>query len=181
MVEGILRASHDAMAPHATVDMPGQLTRLVYDRPLGRGLVLAEAPISFRHAVVAAALVAGNHLTVVTKDRDEARALRETAACAGIYQSLTERCQIIVETDKEALVDVSTFAFVAGADEALRRAAHAYPLGPHLEQLPAFIGTHNGAPPELSVAFIRRFLRPRLIAENTIRHGALISTGGMRT
>ncbi|HEX9869816.1 MAG TPA: aldehyde dehydrogenase family protein [Candidatus Tectomicrobia bacterium] len=181
MVEDILRASHDAMAPHPTVDIPGQLNRLVYDRPLGHGLVLGEAPVYFRHAVVAAALIAGNHLTVVAKDRDEAQVLRETAARAGRHQPVAERFQTIVGPDKEALAAVSAFAFVAGSDEALRRAAQVYPLGPHLEQLPAFIELHNGAPPDLPVAFIRRFLRPRLIAENTIRHGALISTGGMRT
>jgi hypothetical protein len=89
--------------------------------------------------------------------------------------------QIIVGSDKEALEAVSAFVFIAGADEALRRAAYAYPLGPDLEQLPAFIGLQNGALPDLPVAFTRRFLRPRLIAENTIRHGALISTGGMWT
>jgi RHH-type transcriptional regulator, proline utilization regulon repressor / proline dehydrogenase / delta 1-pyrroline-5-carboxylate dehydrogenase len=180
MVEGILRASRDAMAPHPTVDIPGQLNRLVYDRPLGHGLVLSDAPAYFRHAVIAAALIAGNHLTVVAKDMDEALALQETAARAGIHQPVAGRFQMVVGTDKEALAGVSAFGFVAGSDEALRRAAHAYPLGPHLEQLPAFIGIDNGAPPDLPVAFIRRFLRPRLIAENTIRHGALISTGGMR-
>ena len=179
MVEGILGASQDAMAPHPTVEIPGQLTRLVYDRPLGHGLVLAEAPIYFRHAVVAAALATGNHLTVVTKDQDEARALRETAVRAATHQLVAERFQIIVGTDQEALPAVSAFTFIAGADEALRRTAQVYPLGPHLQQLPTFIGLHNGAPPDLPVTFIRRFLRPRLIAENTIRHGALISTGGM--
>jgi RHH-type proline utilization regulon transcriptional repressor/proline dehydrogenase/delta 1-pyrroline-5-carboxylate dehydrogenase len=181
MVEGILRARYDAVASHPTVDLPGQLTRLVYDRPLGCGLVLTEAPVYFRHAVVAAALTAGNHLTVIAKDGDEARALRQTAVRAGRHQPAAEQVQIIVGIDEEALADVSTYTFVAGADEALRRAAHAYPLGPHLDQLPAFLGLHNGAPPDLPVAFIRRFLRPRLIAENTIRHGALISTGGMQS
>jgi RHH-type proline utilization regulon transcriptional repressor/proline dehydrogenase/delta 1-pyrroline-5-carboxylate dehydrogenase len=180
-VEEILRASHEAMAPHPTVDIPGQLNTLVYDRPLGHGLVLADAPSYFRHAVVAAALVAGNHLTVVAKDRDEAQALRETAVRVGTHQPVGERLQIIVGSDKEALEAVSAFVFIAGADEALRRAAYAYPLGPDLEQLPAFIGLQNGALPDLPVAFTRRFLRPRLIAENTIRHGALISTGGMWT
>jgi hypothetical protein len=48
-----------------------------------------------------------------------------------------------------------------------------------VEHLPTFISPSNGPPPDLPVAFIRRFMRPRLIAENTIRHGALISTGGM--
>jgi RHH-type transcriptional regulator, proline utilization regulon repressor / proline dehydrogenase / delta 1-pyrroline-5-carboxylate dehydrogenase len=181
MVEEILRASHDAMAPHPTVDIPGQLNRLVYDRPLGYGLVLADAPTYFRHAVVAAGLVAGNHLSVVAKDRNEAQALRETAAHTSMYQPVAKRFQIFVGPDEAALTDVSAFAFIVGADEALRRAAQAYPLGPHLEQLPAFIGPHNGAPSDLPVAFTRRFLRPRLIAENTIRHGALISTGGMWT
>lgn len=179
MVEGILRVSHDAMASHPTVDIPGQQTWLVYDRPLGHGLVLAEAPVYFRQAVIAAALVAGNHLTVVAKDRDEAQALRETAVRAGSHQLVAERVQIIIGSDQEALPAASVFAFIAGGDEALRRAAQVYPLGPHLVQLPTFIGPHNGAPPDLPLAFIRRFLRPRLIAEHTIRYGALISTGGM--
>ena len=60
----------------------------------------------------------------------------------------------------------------------LRAAAHAYAEHPKWDQLPAFIGPDNGAPPELPAEFIRRFVRPRLIAENTLRHGALISTGG---
>jgi delta 1-pyrroline-5-carboxylate dehydrogenase len=179
MVEGILRVSHDAMAAHPTVEIPGQQTWLVYDRPLGHGLVLAEAPVYFRQAVMAAALVAGNHLTVVAKDRDEAQALRETAVRAGSHQLVAERVQIIIGSDQEALPAASVFAFIAGGDEALRRAAQVYPLGPHLVQLPTFIGPHNGAPPDLPLAFIRRFLRPRLIAEQTIRYGALISTGGM--
>jgi hypothetical protein len=78
------------------------------------------------------------------------------------------------------LASVSTFDFVAGSQTGLRRAAHADAECPHPEQLPSFIGPHNGAPPDLPVAFMRRFVRARLIAENTIRHGALISTGGMR-
>jgi aldehyde dehydrogenase family protein len=181
MVEGILRASRDAMVPHPTVDLPGQLSQLVYDRPLGLGLVLSEAPIYFRHAVIAAALVAGNRLTVVAKDRDEAQALQETAARASHYRPNVGQFRVVVGTDIEALAGGSSFAFVTGSDEGLHRAACAYPLGPHLEQLPAFISIGNGAPPDLPVAFVRRFIRPRLIAENTLRHGALISTGGMQT
>jgi hypothetical protein len=46
-------------------------------------------------------------------------------------------------------------------------------------RLPAFISPDNGPPPDLAAAFVRRFVRPRLIAENTLRHGALISTGGL--
>ena len=85
----------------------------------------------------------------------------------------------MVGTDTEALAAVSGFAFVAGSDEGLRRAAYAYASRTNPEQLPAFIGPDNGPPPDLPAAFIRRFVRSRLIAENTIRHGALISTGGM--
>jgi RHH-type proline utilization regulon transcriptional repressor/proline dehydrogenase/delta 1-pyrroline-5-carboxylate dehydrogenase len=180
VAEGILRASHDAMAPHPTVDIPGQLNLLVYDRPLGHGLLLGDAPVYFRHAVVAAALVAGNHLTVIANDMDEALDLRETAAHASMHQPVAERFQLVVGTDKEALAVVSAFAFVAGSDEALRRAAQVYASHSNPQQLPAFIGIDNGAPPDLPVAFLRRFIRPRLIAENTIRYGALISTGGMR-
>jgi hypothetical protein len=99
----------------------------------------------------------------------------------GIHQPAAERFQIIVGTDKESLAAVSAFAFIAGSDAALRRAAQAYASYTNAQQLPAFIGLDNGAPPDLPVPFLRRFLRPRLIAENTIRHGALISTGGMRT
>jgi RHH-type transcriptional regulator, proline utilization regulon repressor / proline dehydrogenase / delta 1-pyrroline-5-carboxylate dehydrogenase len=179
IVESILRARGQALAPHPTVEIPGQLNGLVYDRPLGRGLVLADAPTHFRHAVIAAALVAGNHLTIVAQGTDEARAFRETAARAGVHQPVAERFHIVVGSDAEALASVSAFAFVAGSNAALRRAAHAYAEHPNLEQLPALIGPHNGAPPDLPVAFVRRFVRPRLIAENTIRYGALIATGGM--
>jgi hypothetical protein len=85
----------------------------------------------------------------------------------------------MVGTDAEALALVSTFDFVAGTTAGLRAAASAYAEHPKLDQLPAFIGPDNGAPPDLPADFIRRFVRPRLIAENTLRHGALISTGGM--
>ncbi|MGH8063941.1 MAG: proline dehydrogenase family protein [Candidatus Entotheonellia bacterium] len=180
MVESILHASRDAMAPHPTVEIPGQLNRLVYDRPLGHGLVLSDAPAYFRHAVVAAALAAGNYVTVVAKDMAEALAWREMAVRADLQQALAKRFQVVVGTDIKALADVSAFEFIAGSDEALRRAAHAYASGSNPEQLPAFIGVDNGAPPDLPTAFIRRFIRPRLIAEYTLRHGALISTGGMR-
>jgi RHH-type proline utilization regulon transcriptional repressor/proline dehydrogenase/delta 1-pyrroline-5-carboxylate dehydrogenase len=179
IVESILRASGDALAPCPTVEIPGQLNRLVYDRPLGRGLVLADAPAYFRHAVVAAALVAGNHLTVVARGPDEASALEETAARASVHQPGAERFRIVVETEAEALASVSAFDFVAAPDAALRQAARVYAECPPLEQLPTLISPSNGPPPDLPVAFIRRFIRPRLIAENTIRHGALISTGGM--
>jgi RHH-type transcriptional regulator, proline utilization regulon repressor / proline dehydrogenase / delta 1-pyrroline-5-carboxylate dehydrogenase len=178
-VDSILRMSRRALAPRQTVEIPGQRTRLVYDRPLGSGLVLADAPAYFRHAVVAAALAAGNHVTIVAKDMDEALALRETAARAGVHQSSSERLRVVVGTDAEALASVSAFAFVAGSNEALRKAAHAYAERPKPEQLPAFIGPDNGPPPDLPAEFVRRFVRPRLIAENTIRHGALISTGGI--
>jgi hypothetical protein len=141
--------------------------------------VLADAPAYFRHAVVAAALVAGNHLTIVARAIDEMSALRETAVRASVHQPGAERFRIAVETEAEASASVSAFDFVAGANAALRRAAHAYAECPHVEQLPTFISPSNGPPPDLPVAFIRRFMRPRLIAENTIRHGALISTGGM--
>ncbi|HSF30597.1 MAG TPA: proline dehydrogenase family protein [Candidatus Tectomicrobia bacterium] len=181
LVESILRARGQALAPHPTVDIPGQLNRLVYDRPLGHGLVLADAPIEFRHAVVAAALVAGNHLTIVAPGADESQALRETAARANLHLSVADRFRIVAGTDAEALASVSAFDFVAGSPAALRRAAHAYAECPHPEQLPAFIGPPYGAPPDLPLEFVRRFVRSRLIAENTIRHGALISTGGMWT
>jgi RHH-type transcriptional regulator, proline utilization regulon repressor / proline dehydrogenase / delta 1-pyrroline-5-carboxylate dehydrogenase len=179
VVESILHTSRRALAPHRTVEIPGQRNWLVYDRPLGRGLVLADAPAYFRHAVVAAALAAGNHVTIVAKDRDEALALRETAARAGVHQPDSERFRVVVGTDAEALASVSGFAFVAGSCEALRRAAHAYAEHPKPEQLPAFIGPDNGPPPDRAAEFVRRFVRPRLLAENTLRHGALISTGGM--
>jgi acyl-CoA reductase-like NAD-dependent aldehyde dehydrogenase len=179
VVESILHTSRRALAPHRTVEIPGQRNWLVYDRPLGRGLVLADAPAYFRHAVVAAALAAGNDVTIVAKDTDEALALRETAARAGVHQPDSERFRVVVGTDAEALASVSGFAFVAGSREALRRAAHAYAEHPKPEQLPAFIGPDNGPPPDRAAEFVRRFVRPRLLAENTIRHGALISTGGM--
>jgi len=179
-VEGILHASRDALAPHATVDIPGQVSRLVYDRPLGHGLVLSDSPTYFRHAVVAAALVAGNHVTVVAKDRQDALSLQGTAARAGLHQPVGERFRVVAGADLEAMADVSAFQFVAGSGEALRKAARAFASGPDSEQLPAFIAPDNGAPPDLPTAFVRRLVRPRLIAENTIRHGALISTGGMR-
>jgi RHH-type transcriptional regulator, proline utilization regulon repressor / proline dehydrogenase / delta 1-pyrroline-5-carboxylate dehydrogenase len=179
MVEAILHASRDALAPHATVDIPGQVNRLVYDRPLGHGLVLSDSPTYFRHAVVAAALVAGNHVTVVAKDRQDALSLQGTAACTGPDQPIGERFRVVAGTDLEALADVSAFQFVAGSGETLRKAARAFTSGPNSEQLPAFIAPDNGASPDLPAAFVRRFVRPRLIAENTIRHGALISTGGM--
>jgi hypothetical protein len=101
------------------------------------------------------------------------------AARARGDQPGAERFRIVIGTDVEVLASVSTFDFVAGSPAALRKAAHAYAECPHPDQLPTFIGPHNGAPPDLSAAFVRRFVRPRLIAENTIRHGALIPTGGM--
>ncbi len=180
MVEAILQASSDALAPHRTVDIPGQINQLVYDRPLGRGLVLGDAPAYFRHAVVAAALIAGNQLTVVAQDMVEARALQETATRTRVQQPIAERLSVIVGTDMEAFAAGQRFAFVAGSGETLRRAAHACASHPNPEQLPTFISPDNGPPPDLPRAFVRRFVRCRLIAENTIRHGALISTGGMR-
>jgi acyl-CoA reductase-like NAD-dependent aldehyde dehydrogenase len=179
MVESILGASRHALASHPTIDIPGQRTRLVYDRPLGRGLVLAAAPAYFRHAVVTAALAAGNQVTVVAPDRQEALAMQETAARVGLQQPGSERFRVVAGTDAEALAAVSTYDFVAGSSAALRQAAHAYAAQPNTEQLPAFISPENGAPADLPTAFVRRFVRPRLIAENTLRHGALISTGGM--
>jgi RHH-type transcriptional regulator, proline utilization regulon repressor / proline dehydrogenase / delta 1-pyrroline-5-carboxylate dehydrogenase len=159
VVENLRREGRRALAPRPTVNIPGQLNRLVYDRPLGRGLVLADGPAYFRHAVVVAALVAGNDVTAVVTNTEEAEALRGT--------------------DAEALASVSTCDFVAGTTAGLRAAASAYAEHPKLDQLPAFIGPDNGAPHDLPADFIRRFARPRLIAENTLRHGALISTGGM--
>jgi RHH-type proline utilization regulon transcriptional repressor/proline dehydrogenase/delta 1-pyrroline-5-carboxylate dehydrogenase len=179
VVERILRTSPRALVPHQTVEIPGQLTRLVYDRPLGRGLVLLDAPDYFRHAVVAAALAAGNHVTIVAAGREEAQALWETAVRAAVHQPVADWFNVIVGTDMEALASVSAYDFVAGSGEALRRAAYAYASHPSSKQLPAFIGPQYGPPPDLPAAFVRRFVRSRLIAENTIRHGALISTGGM--
>lgn len=179
LVENLWREGRRALAPRPTVDIPGQLNRLVYDRPLGRGLVLADGPAYFRHAVVLAALVAGNDVTAVVTNTEEAEALRGTAARAGTQEFVAARFHIVVGTDAEALASVSTFAFVAGSTAGLRAAASAYAEHPKLDQLPAFIGPDNGAPPDLPADFIRRFVRPRLLAENTLRHGALISTGGM--
>jgi hypothetical protein len=101
------------------------------------------------------------------------------AAWASAQQGAAARLHVVVGTDAEALASVSTFDFVAGSPSALRAAAYAYAEHPKEDQLPAFIGPHNGAPPDLPGDFIRRFVRPRLIAENTLRHGALISTGGL--
>jgi acyl-CoA reductase-like NAD-dependent aldehyde dehydrogenase len=179
VVERILRTSPGALAPRQTVQIPGQLNRLVYDRPLGHGLVLAEAPESFRHAVVAAALAAGNHVTVVAASGEQTQALWETAARAASHRPVEARFGVIVGTDKEALAAVSAYDFVAGSTAALRAAAYAYASQPSPAQLPALLSPDNGPPPDQPAPFVRRFVRPRLIAENTIRHGALISTGGM--
>jgi acyl-CoA reductase-like NAD-dependent aldehyde dehydrogenase len=179
MVESLLGMSRQALTPRPTVEIPGQLNELVYDRPLGRGLLLADAPAYFRHAVIAAALAAGNQVTAVAASPEEAGTLWETAARAGVHPSASARFRVMLGTDVEALVAVSGFEFVAGSNAALRQAAQAYASCPHPQQLPAFIGPDNGPPPDLSAAFVRRFVRPRLIAENTIRHGALISTGGL--
>lgn len=178
-VESLRREARRALAPHPTVDIPGQLTRLVYDRPLGHGLVLADAPDAFRQAVVAAALLAGNRLTAVASSPEDAQALQATAAGAGDQGPTAGRFRVVVGTDEAALASASTYDFVAGSMAALRQAARAFAEHPKLEHLPAFIGPENGPPPDLPAAFLRRFARPRLIAENTLRHGALISTGGM--
>jgi RHH-type transcriptional regulator, proline utilization regulon repressor / proline dehydrogenase / delta 1-pyrroline-5-carboxylate dehydrogenase len=179
VVENLRREGRQALAPRPTVDIPGQLNRLVYDRPLGRGLVLADGPAYFRHAVVLAALTAGNEVTTVVENPEEAETLRAMAASAGTPAFVAARFHVVVGTDAEALASVSTFDFVAGSTAALRAAAQAYAEHPTWDQLPAFIGPDNGAPPDLPAEFVRRFVRPRLIAENTLRHGALISTGGM--
>ena len=110
---------------------------------------------------------------------EEAQALRATAARAGAQEFVAARFRVVVGTDGEVLASVSTFDFVAGSTAILREAACAYADHPKRDQLPAFIGPDNGPPPDLPAEFIRRFVRPRLIAENTLRHGALISTGGM--
>jgi len=179
VVENLWREGRRALTPRPTVDIPGQLNRLVYDRPLGRGLVLADGPAYFRHAVVLAALTVGNEVTAIVEHPEEAEALRATAARAGTEAFVAARFHVVVGTDAEALASVATFDFVAGSTAALRAAAYAYADHPKLDHLPALIGPDNGAPPDLPVEFIRRFVRPRLIAENTLRHGALISTGGM--
>jgi RHH-type transcriptional regulator, proline utilization regulon repressor / proline dehydrogenase / delta 1-pyrroline-5-carboxylate dehydrogenase len=179
MVESLLGMSRQALTPRPTVEIPGQLNELVYDRPLGSGLVLADAPAYFRHAVIAAALAAGNQVTVVAAGPEEAQALWETAARAGVDPPSSERFRVVLGTDVEALAAIATYDFVAGSSAALRRAGQAYASCPHPQQLPAFIGPDNGPPPDLAAAFVRRFVRPRLIAENTLRHGALISTGGL--
>ena len=179
MIEHILRAGAQALTPEPTVEIPGQLNRLAYDRPLGHGLVLADAPAYFRHVVVAAALAAGNRLTVVATSMEEAQSFQETAQRAGIQPSVAAQFRVIVGTDAEALAAGPLYDFVAGSDEALRSASQAYRPSPHVEQLPTFISPESAPPPDLSVAFVRRFVRPRLIAENTLRHGALISTGGL--
>jgi RHH-type proline utilization regulon transcriptional repressor/proline dehydrogenase/delta 1-pyrroline-5-carboxylate dehydrogenase len=147
LVDELLRASRRALAPQPTLDLPGQLTRLVYDRPLGHGLVLAEAPLEFRHAAVAAALAAGTRVTAVAPTEEDASALQATAARAQAHVPRPGRFHLLMGSDAEALAS-----------------------------LPAFIAPDNGAPPDLPVAFLRRFARPRLIAENTLRHGALIPT-----
>jgi hypothetical protein len=186
VVEKLWREGRRALTPHPTVAIPGQLNRLVYklnrlvyNRPLGRGLVLADGPVYFRHAVVVAALTAGNEVTAVVEHPEEAEALRATAARAGTEAFGAAPFHVVVGTDAEALASVATFDFVAGSTAALRAAAYAYAKHPKLDHLPAFIGPDHGAPPDLPAEFIRRFVRPRLIAENTLRHGALISTGGM--
>jgi RHH-type proline utilization regulon transcriptional repressor/proline dehydrogenase/delta 1-pyrroline-5-carboxylate dehydrogenase len=179
VVENLLYERRQALASRPTVGVPGQLNRLVYDRPLGRGLVLADAPAYFRHAVIVAALAAGNTVAATVKNSEEAEALRATATRAGTPAFVAARFHVVVGTDAEALASVSTFDFVAGSTAALRAAAQAYAEHPKWDQLPAFIGPDNGAPPDLPAEFIRRFVRPRLIAEHTLRHGALISTGGM--
>jgi acyl-CoA reductase-like NAD-dependent aldehyde dehydrogenase len=179
IVDSIRHVGRSALGPRPTVTIPGQHNRLVYDRPLGNGLVLAEAPADFRHAVVAAALATGNHITIIAKDGEETLALRETAERLDVEQLGLEPFRVLVGTDAVALTIGSTYDFVAGAGKALRAVAQAYADHPHPVQLPAFISPENGPPPDLPAAFVRRFVRPRLIAENTLRHGALISTGGM--
>jgi acyl-CoA reductase-like NAD-dependent aldehyde dehydrogenase len=178
-VEGILHARRQALAPSPTVEIPGQLNRLVYDRPLGHGVVLADAPADFRHAAIAAALAAGNYLTVVAVDTTEAQELRATAARLEGPDAVAARLYIMIGTNLEVFVTVSAFDFVAGSDASLRKAAQAYAAHPHRQQIPALIGPDNGPPPDLPVAFLRRFVRPRLIVEHTVRYGALISTGGL--
>jgi delta 1-pyrroline-5-carboxylate dehydrogenase len=179
LLQNIQQASHSALAPRPTVDIPGQRNRMVYDRPLGSGLVLAEAPADFRHAVLVAALATGNSVTIIAEDEEEALDLRKTATRLDGKQPGLEPLHVMRARDAEALAAISAYDFVAGSGEALRAVARAYAEHPHPVQLPAFISPDNGPPPDLAAAFVRRFVRPRLIAENTLRHGALISTGGL--
>ena len=178
-VENLRREGRRALAPRPTVDIPGQLNRLVFDRPLGHGLVPADTPAYFRQAVVVAALTAGNDVTAMVQNSEEAETLRAVALQVTPPVLDAERFHVVEGTDAEALASVSTFDFVAASTASLRAAARAYADHPKWDQLPAFIGPDNGAPPDLPAEFMRRFVRPRLIAENTLRHGALISTGGM--
>jgi acyl-CoA reductase-like NAD-dependent aldehyde dehydrogenase len=179
VVENLRREGRRALAPRPTVDIPGQLNRLVYDRPLGHGLVLADTPAYFRQTAIVAALIAGNDVTAMVQNSEEAESLRAVAWLVTAPVLDAARFHVVVGTDTEALASVSRFDFVAASTVALRVAAQAYAEDPKWDQLPAFIGPDNGAPPDLPAEFIRRFVRPRLIAENTLRHGALISTGGM--
>jgi acyl-CoA reductase-like NAD-dependent aldehyde dehydrogenase len=179
MLENLRCLGARALAPRPTVDIPGQLNRLVYDRALGHGLVLLDTPAYFRSAVIVAALTAGNEVTAVAQSPEEAQALRVLAAEVRLPAGVAPRFHVAVGTDTQALASVCAFDFVAGSTNALRAAAQAYAKQPQRDQLPAFIGTETGAPPDLPGEFIRRFVRPRLIAENTLRHGALISTGGL--
>jgi RHH-type proline utilization regulon transcriptional repressor/proline dehydrogenase/delta 1-pyrroline-5-carboxylate dehydrogenase len=179
VVENLRREGRGALAPRPTVDIPGQLNRLVYDRPLGHGLVLTDTPAYFRQAAIVAALIAGNDVTAVVQNAEEAESLRAIALHVAAPVLDAARYRVVMGTDAEALASASTFDFVAGSTAGLRAAADAYAEHPKWDQLPAFIGPDNGAPPDLPAEFIRRFVRPRLIAENTLRHGALISTGGM--
>jgi hypothetical protein len=118
-------------------------------------------------------------VTTIVENPREAEAVQATAARAGAEDLVAARFHVVIGTNADALASVATFDFVAGSTAALRAAAYAYADRSKLDQLPAFIGPNNGAPPDLPAEFIRRFVRARVIAENTLRHGALISTGGI--
>ena len=156
--------------PQPTVQVTGQHTELRYDTPRGIGLVRAR----HEHGAwwLAATLLAANAAIVIDSPALDA------AVVALRRGGVPDEVLHIAEGGVERLLSLAgapeiAFAAIDGGGINLARAVYRR-LGPTVEgqrTLKALLSPLDGPQP-LEPGFLRRFAWPKVVAVNTLRHGA---------
>ena len=162
-------ARRELGVPQPTVQVPGQRTELRYDTARGTAVVRARGDRAAWW--LAATLLAGNAAVVIDSPplAPALRALYRAGVPADVLREEEGGVERLL-----ALASTAGIAFaVADGGPALARALWRR-LGPTAEgqrSLRALLSTLDGPQPG-EPGFLRRFARPKVVAVNTLRHGA---------
>ncbi len=182
LAKQVLASAPEIIERQPTVTVPGQKNFLTLDTPLGVGLVAVDkgANLSNLPAMVFAALMAGNGVTVVPNKEaeQEAKTLVWTLHKAGVPGSVVGICgpDIALESLGGECIHFAAVDLDIGKTHALNRVMGITDEDSGQRWLKKLITLAEGPRPG-EPGFVRRFAHPKVVAIKTLRHGADLELG----